>query len=73
MSFVECSEKGISPQSSFTDPPSPQTMPSLGELCSSLIKKEVLESPFMIHPFIHSITVPIIYYDRFCFSQQIPR
>lgn len=66
MSFVVYFEEGVSSQSSFTNPPTPQTMPPLGELYSSLIKKkDGLESPFMIHSFIHRITVPITSYDCF--------
>lgn len=39
MSFIEYFEKGISSQSSLPNSPTPGTMPLLGELHSSLIKK----------------------------------
>lgn len=69
ISFVEYFEEGISSQSSFTN--SPKQCLYLESYIAHLLKKEVSDSPFMIHSFIHSITVPISSYDCFCLSQHI--
>lgn len=73
MSFVEYFEEGISSQSSFTNLPQPKECLYLQSYIAHLLKRGVLESPFMIHSFIRSITVPIASYDCFCLSQQIHR
>lgn len=53
--------------------PRPKQCLYLESYIAHLLKKDVLESPFMIHSFIRSITVPVTSYVCFCFSQQIYR